>query len=155
MSALGKGAWDVDADAPIPPEREAEVFEEIASDAPAHMFAGQIPTVPPRRNATHLSVFHAGVRYRLRADVTERVADVKARLAPALTKAPRPAGARSEVEPVESPDDLLLFFAGAPLRDDETLEAQRVPPGCRCLAALEKRLREPGAKPHHSDAYWN
>ena len=29
--SLGKGAWDCDNNCEIPPEREAEVFEEIAT----------------------------------------------------------------------------------------------------------------------------
>ena len=29
--SLGKGAWDCDANEEIPPEKEAEVFEEIAT----------------------------------------------------------------------------------------------------------------------------
>ena len=29
--SLGKGAWDCDANEEIPPEKEAEIFEEIAT----------------------------------------------------------------------------------------------------------------------------
>lgn len=50
-AALGKGAWDCDANKAIPPEKEAEVFEEIATmDFP---FEG-IPTVPPRKDMAHM-----------------------------------------------------------------------------------------------------
>ena len=112
----------MDADAPIPPEREAEVFEEIASDAPAHMFAGLDPDRPaaPKRHAPPSSTracATASARTSPSASPTSR------RLAPAHERRAR--GARSEVEPVESPDDLLLFF-GAPLRD-ETLRRNACP----------------------------
>merc|ERR1719281_7797 len=43
--SLGKGAWDCDENVAIAPEREAAVFEEVATmEFP---FEG-IPTVPPR-----------------------------------------------------------------------------------------------------------
>ena len=49
--SLGKGAWDCDNNCEIPPDKEAEVFEEIATmDFP---YEG-IPTIPPRKNMTHL-----------------------------------------------------------------------------------------------------
>ncbi|GFH06611.1 uncharacterized protein HaLaN_01271 [Haematococcus lacustris] len=55
--AMGKGAWDCDTNRLIPPEKEAEVFEEIATmDYP---FEG-IPTVPPRKDMDHLELIYAG-----------------------------------------------------------------------------------------------
>jgi hypothetical protein len=49
--SLGKGAWDCDNNCEIPPDKEAEVFEEIATmDFP---YEG-IPTIPPRKNMTHM-----------------------------------------------------------------------------------------------------
>ena len=60
--SLGKGAWDCDNHCPIPAEQEAEIFEEIATmDYP---FEG-IPTIPPRKNMTHMAFFHNGCRYRV------------------------------------------------------------------------------------------
>ena len=49
--SLGKGAWDCDNNCEIPPDKEAEVFEEIATmEFP---YEG-IPTIPPRKNMTHM-----------------------------------------------------------------------------------------------------
>ena len=62
--SLGKGAWDCDTNTEIPPEKEAYVFEEIATmDFP---FEG-IPTVPPRKDMDHLAFFCGGCRYRVTA----------------------------------------------------------------------------------------
>jgi len=62
--SLGKGAWDCDTKSEIPPEKEAYVFEEIATmDFP---FEG-IPTVPPRKDMDHLAFFCGGCRYRVTA----------------------------------------------------------------------------------------
>merc|ERR1712216_610348 len=62
--SLGKGAWDCDNNCEIPPDKEAEVFEEIATmDFP---YEG-IPTIPPRKNMTHLAFFCNGCRYRVEA----------------------------------------------------------------------------------------
>ena len=62
--SLGKGAWDCAANVEIPPEKEAYVFEEIATmDFP---FEG-IPTVPPRKDMDHLAFFCGGCRYRVTA----------------------------------------------------------------------------------------
>ena len=47
-----------------------------------------------------------------------------------------------------------LFFAGERLEDDKTLHEQGVPPGCKCLAAVDATLLEPGAKPDSQSAYW-
>ncbi|KAL6785488.1 hypothetical protein ACKKBF_B00465 [Auxenochlorella protothecoides x Auxenochlorella symbiontica] len=58
--SLGKGAWDCDTNTPIPPEKEALVFEEVATmDYP---FEG-IPTVPPRKDMDHFAFFCGGCRY--------------------------------------------------------------------------------------------
>jgi hypothetical protein len=73
-AALGKGAWCCDTNSLIPPEKEAEVFEEIATmDFP---FEG-IPTVPPRKDVLHLTFFCSGCRYRVTADPSWTVAKVK------------------------------------------------------------------------------
>lgn len=146
--SLGKGAWDCDAVAEIPPERESSVFEETATMD--HPFGG-LPTVPPRSDVFHLAVFHAGCRYRLRASVSETTREVKRRLREGGLGggAEMTTGARPVVRgPVE------LFFAGERLEDDKTLHEQGVPPGCKCLAAVDATLLEPGAKPDAQSAYW-
>lgn len=62
--SLGKGAWDCDTNSEIPPEKEAFVFEEIATmDYP---FEG-IPTIPPRKDMDHMAFFCGGCRYRVTA----------------------------------------------------------------------------------------
>ena len=124
--SLGKGAWDCDAVAEIPPERESSVFEETATMD--HPFGG-LPTVPPRRDVHRLAVFHSGCRYLLRATVSETAREVKRRLREGglgggaeMTTGARPV-VRGAVE---------LFFAGERLEDDKTLHEQGVPPGCKC-----------------------
>lgn len=62
--SLGKGAWDCDTNSEIPPEKEAYVFEEIATMD--HPFEG-IPTVPPRKDMDHMAFFCGGCRYRVTA----------------------------------------------------------------------------------------
>lgn len=52
---------------------QAEVFEEIATMD--HPFEG-IPTVPPRRNTTHMAAFCNGCRYRVTASPDMTVAEV-------------------------------------------------------------------------------
>ena len=57
--SLGKGAWDCDNNCEIPPDKEAEVFEEIATmDFP---YEG-IPTIPPRKNMTHMVSANSALR---------------------------------------------------------------------------------------------
>jgi hypothetical protein len=52
---------------------QAEVFEEIATmDYP---FEG-IPTIPPRKNTTHMAAFCNGCRYRVTANPDMTVAEV-------------------------------------------------------------------------------
>lgn len=103
---MGKGAWDCDSNSEIPPEKEvrllsysavcssrccslahvtkvfpwfalhlikAEVFEEVATMD--HAFEG-IPTVPPRKDTTHMAAYCNGCRYRVTADPSMTVAQV-------------------------------------------------------------------------------
>jgi hypothetical protein len=72
--SLGKGAWDCDTNTEIPPEKEAYVFEEIATmDAP---FEG-IPTVPMRKDMDHFAFFCGGCRYRVTGHPDWPVAKVR------------------------------------------------------------------------------
>jgi hypothetical protein len=72
--SLGKGAWDCDTNTEIPPEKEAYVFEEIATmDFP---FEG-IPTVPPRKDMDHMAFFCGSCRYRVTAYPDWTAAQVK------------------------------------------------------------------------------
>ena len=58
---LGKGAWDCDRNEAIPPEMESTVFEEQPT---SELNYEGIPTVPTRKNLTHMSFFCNGCRYR-------------------------------------------------------------------------------------------
>ena len=54
--------------------QQAEVFEEVATmDYP---FEG-IPTIPPRKNTTHMAAFCNGCRYRVTASPDMTVAQVR------------------------------------------------------------------------------
>lgn len=148
--SLGKGAWSVDANAEIPPDSEAFVFEEIATmDIP---FNG-LPTIPPRKDNDHLSFFFGGCRYRVKSTVEETVRDTKRRLwnGGLGRGGDMSTGARKKVERWE---DLALFFAGEAMEDEKTLSEYGVPPGCKCLVAMDKRLLRQ-RKPDVDSAYWN
>jgi len=85
--SLGKGAWDCDTNTEIPPEKEAYVFEEIATmDFP---FEG-IPTVPPRKDMDHLAFFCGGCRYRVTAYPDWTAAKVRQLHAPTVVGNWRP-----------------------------------------------------------------
>ena len=146
--SLGKGAWDCDANEAIPPEKEAEVFEEIATmEFP---FEG-IPTVPPRKNMTHLAFFCEGCRYRVEAypDWTG------GRVAEALWKGgiARANKENSNTPGIKGPEDLTLIYAGQRIAPDRKLEEYNVPPGCKVMIAIETAKLT--AKPDPDSAYWN
>lgn len=148
--SLGKGAWCCDTDTEIPPERECEVFEEIATEAFA--FHG-MPTVPPRRNRTHVAAFFEGRRFRVRVDHDgDDVGTVLRRMWDGGLgregRVPRHGGA---IRAVPAPECLALFHAGRPLDRTKTLEAQGVPRGCKTLACLDTEKTKPGP----DSAYWN
>ena len=148
--SLGKGAWCCDTDTEITPERECEVFEEIATEAFA--FHG-MPTVPPRRNRTHVAAFFEGRRFRVRVDHDgDDVGTVLRRMWDGGLgrdgRVPRHGGA---IRAVPAPECLALFHAGRPLDRTKTLEAQGVPRGCKTLACLDTEKTKPGP----DSAYWN
>ena len=148
--SLGKGAWCCDTDTEIPPERECEVFEEIATEAIA--FHG-MPTVPPRVNRTHVAAFFEGRRFRVRVEHEVDTVDAVLRRMwdgglGREGRVPRHGGA---IRAVPSPDRLALFHAGRPLDRTKTLKAQRVPRGCKTLACLDVEKTKPGPE----SAYWN
>ncbi|GAX84182.1 hypothetical protein CEUSTIGMA_g11605.t1 [Chlamydomonas eustigma] len=150
--ALGKGAWDCDANKLIPPEKEAEVFEEIATmEFP---FEG-IPTVPPRKDMQHLTFFCSGCRYRVTAEPTWSVAKVKQALwSGGISRSNKPEGKRT-TPGLRDWMDLELIYAGQKMSDNEqTLDHYHVPPGCQCLIAIEKAKLERGT-PDPDSAYWN
>uniref|UniRef100_A0A7S2TAA7 Uncharacterized protein n=1 Tax=Chloropicon roscoffensis TaxID=1461544 RepID=A0A7S2TAA7_9CHLO len=148
--SLGKGAWDCDNNCEIPPDKEAEVFEEIATmDFP---YEG-IPTIPPRKNMTHLAFFCNGCRYRVEAypDWTaNQVAEALWR--GGIERANNPNG---NTPGIRSAADIALIYAGQVMDPKKKLEEYNVPPGCKVMIAIERAKLEPGAKPDPDSAYWN
>jgi len=148
--SLGKGAWDCDNNCEIPPDKEAEVFEEIATmDFP---YEG-IPTIPPRKNMTHMAFFCNGCRYRVEAypDWTgKQVAEALWR--GGIERANNPHG---NTPGMKKPEDIALIYAGQVMQHDKTLEEYNVPPGCKVMIAIEKAKLAPDAKPDPDSAYWN
>ena len=51
-------------------------------------------------------------------------------------------------------EDLRLIYAGQVMADDLTLADFHVPPGCKCMIAIDARKLASG-KPDADDAYWN
>ncbi|KAL4432226.1 hypothetical protein ABPG77_005988 [Micractinium sp. CCAP 211/92] len=149
--SLGKGAWDCDTNTEIPPEKEAIVFEEIATmDFP---FEG-IPTVPPRKDMDHMAFFCGSCRYRVTAYPDWPVERVKQALFKGgITRANKPEGVRN-TPGIQKWEDLELIYAGQRMANGRTLADYHVPPGCKCLIAIEKAKLELG-KPDPDSAYWN
>ncbi|KAF5843779.1 hypothetical protein DUNSADRAFT_8295 [Dunaliella salina] len=150
--ALGKGAWNCDTNTEIPVDKEAEVFEEIATMD--HPFEG-IPTVPPRKDVDHLTFFCSGCRYRVTAKPDWSVEKVKQALwNGGIQRANAPEAMRS-TPGLRKWQDLELIYAGQRMQDDSLpLAAYHVPPGCQCLIAIEKAKMDCG-KPDKNSAYWN
>ncbi|KAG2490862.1 hypothetical protein HYH03_010780 [Edaphochlamys debaryana] len=150
--SLGKGAWDCDANREIPADKEAEVFEEIATmDLP---FEG-IPTVPPRKDRDHMVFFCGGCRYRITAAPDWTVGAVKRALwAGGIERSNKPPERRA-TPGLRGWEDLALIYAGEELGDNERPMADyHVPPGCQCLIAIE-RAKLLSGKPDPDAAFWN
>mmetsp|Transcript_13951 Transcript_13951/g.16839 ORF Transcript_13951/g.16839 Transcript_13951/m.16839 type:complete len:155 (+) Transcript_13951:90-554(+) len=148
--SLGKGAWDCDNNCEIPPEKEAEIFEEIATMD--HPFEG-IPTVPPRKDMEHLAFFCDGCRYRVKASNDLTAAEVKKKLwdGGCGRGGEMTTGKRKIIDRAE---DIVLIYAGQQMADDLPLSDYHVPPGCKTMIAIDKRLLESG-RPDPDSAYWN
>ncbi|CAL6393418.1 unnamed protein product [Bathycoccus prasinos] len=152
-AARGKGAWDCEKYCEILPEDEARVFEEIATANEGDFVFEGIPCVQPRTDYAHLAFFFDGCRYRIKADVKEKCQDIKKRLwekgcgkgEPMIT------GRRRTVEDWR---ELTLLYSCEIIPEDTTLLDFGVPPGCKCLIAIETAILESG-KPSASDPYWN
>ncbi|DBB01563.1 TPA: hypothetical protein ACH3X1_000211 [Trebouxia sp. C0004] len=148
--SLGKGAWDCDRNVEIPPEAEAEVFEEIATmDLP---FEG-IPTIPPRRDMDHMAFFCEGCRYRVTAYPDWTAAKVKQALWDGgIQRSNKPASKRN-TPGLQRWEDLTLMYACQRMDNDKQLREYHVPPGCGCLIAIE--TAKLFTKPPPDSAYWN
>lgn len=123
--SLGKGAWDCDTNSAIPPEKEAIVFEEIATmDLP---FEG-IPTVPPRKDMDHFAFFCGGCRYLVSGKPEWTVAQVKQALFDGgIARANKPEGVRN-TPGIQRWQDLALVYAGQRMENDKTMADYHVPP---------------------------
>ena len=149
--SLGKGAWDCDTNSEIPPEKEAYVFEEIATMD--HPFEG-IPTVPRRKDMDHMAFFCGGCRYRVTAYPDWTAQKVKEALFNGgIARSNKPEHIRN-TPGIQKWEDIELIYAGQRMENDKTLESYHVPPGCKCLIAIEKAKLELG-KPDKDSAYWN
>lgn len=149
-ASMGKGAWDCDNNCEIPPEKEAEVFEEIATME--FDFEG-IPTIPPRKNMTHMAFFCDGCRYRVEAYPDWTAAQVKQALFKGgIQRANNP----NRVTPgINKWEDIDIIYAGQNMKNDKKLTEYNVPPGCKTMVAIEGAKLAPGAKPDPDSAYWN
>uniref|UniRef100_A0A383WL67 Ubiquitin-like domain-containing protein n=1 Tax=Tetradesmus obliquus TaxID=3088 RepID=A0A383WL67_TETOB len=148
--SLGKGAWDCDNNREIPPEKEAEVFEELATME--HSFEG-IPTIPPRKDTAHMAFYCNGCRYRVAATPDMTVAQVKQALwaggIARVNKAPE----QSSTPGMKDWSDLALLYAMQVMEDDQPLAAYHVPPGCKVMVAIEAAKLSAPQDP--DSAYWN
>eukprot|EP00879_Flechtneria_rotunda_P005612 GHRR01005908.1.p1 GENE.GHRR01005908.1~~GHRR01005908.1.p1 ORF type:complete len:167 (+),score=52.41 GHRR01005908.1:99-599(+) len=148
--SLGKGAWDCDNNCEIPPEKEAEVFEEIATMD--HPFEG-IPTIPPRKDTRHMAFFCNGCRYRVTASPDMTVAEVKQALWDGgIARSNKPIE-KSNTPGLNSWSDLALLYAMQVMDDDKHLADYHVPPGCKVMIAIE--AAKLGAAPDPDSPYWN
>ena len=148
--SLGKGAWCCTENKEIPPEKEAEVFEEIPTmDFP---FEG-IPTVPPRKDMDHFAFFCDGCRYRVKATIDMTAKEVKKLLweGGCGRGGEMSTGKRKLIPAAE---DIVLIYAGQTMADDLPLRDYHVPPGCKTMIAIDKRKILAG-KPDADSAYWN
>ncbi|CAK0785391.1 hypothetical protein CVIRNUC_008600 [Coccomyxa viridis] len=148
--SLGKGAWDCDLNVAIPPEKEAAVFEEIATmDFP---FEG-IPTIPPRKDMDHMTFFCGGCRYRVTAYPDWTAAQVKKALwEGGIQRANKPPE-KSNTPGMTGWQDMTLIYAGHVMEDDKQLREYSVPMGCQVCIAIETAKLY--AEPDPDSAYWN
>jgi hypothetical protein len=155
---VGKGAWDCDAKREILPENEGAEFEEIpTADAPRFEHLPDVPTVPPRKDFERVSAWWDGCRYRVTFDVNVgSVIELKRALIDGgmgrgddMTTGKR--------RTVERAEDVVLFYRGEELVDDEkTLKSYEVPRGCKILLCIRRDLVErakAGFGPP-CDSYW-
>ena len=128
---------------------QAIVFEEIATmDFP---FEG-IPTIPPRKDMDHFAFYCDGCRYRIKGNIDECAIDLKKRLWDGgLGRGnDMTTGRRKRIAKWE---DIVLIYAGQQFADDIPLREFHVPPGCKVMLAVDKRILEQD-KPDPDSSYW-
>ncbi|CAG9466518.1 unnamed protein product [Pedinophyceae sp. YPF-701] len=153
-AAAGSGAvpraWDCDNRCAIAAEKEAEIFEEVADMT--HPFEG-IPTVGMRKDMDRMAFFCNGCRYLVTAYPDWTAARVKEALMEGGIERANPPPARRHTPGIRTWEDLELIYAGQIMDNDRKLSEYRVPPGCRCLIAIEGAKLRSG-KPDMDSAYW-
>ena len=134
---------------PPAPQREAEVFEEVATmDLP---FEG-IPTVPPGKDRARMAFYCGAARYLVTASPEETAAEVKRKLfRGGISNSDSPA---RHTPGINEWRDLELIYAGQLLENDRPLRESRVPAGCKALLAVEGALLRSGRLPR-DHPYWN
>ena len=148
---LGKGAWDCDNNVEIRPDKEQVVFEEVTTTE--FMAFGIFPTVPRRKDNDRLAFFCDGCRYRIKASVhDDTVRDIRRRLwEGGLGRGDKmETGARDVIECWE--DVMLSYKFKMMVDDDANLFSYGVPPGCKCLIAVDKNKF--GKKLPFKSDYW-
>ena len=55
---------------------------------------------------------------------------------------------------IERWEDIVLIYAGQTMADDRALAEYHVPPGCKTMIAIDRRILDSG-KPDPDSAYWN
>jgi len=156
---LGKGAWCCDTRREIAPEDEAAVFEEIPNFSWTFAHLKDVPTVPARRNMTHVACWWSGCRYRVAFDVEGggTVGALRRKLFDGgMGRGDEMStGARRKVDDAE---DIVMMYAGKRMLDlDAPLREYGVPVGCKILLAIPRALlerAERGLGPAPEDDYW-
>ena len=70
-----------------------------------------------------------------------------------IARANKPEGVRN-TPGIQKWEDLELIYAGQRMADSDQLAKYHVPPGCKCLIAIERAKLVLG-KPDPDSAYWN
>jgi len=129
-----------------------EVWEEIPTmDYP---FEG-LPTIPPRKDMDHFGVFCDGARYRVKGNIQMTALDLKK----ILWNGGMGRGTYFEYHGgkrkiIASPEDIVLIFAGRQMADDVALEEYHVPPGSKCMLAIDRHILN-NPRPDPDSSYWN
>lgn len=107
---------------------------------------------PPPRPQTPPRASHARTRS-ITGSVDETAGAIKSRLwAGGLGRGlPMSTGARKKISDASQ---IVLIYAGQQMADGVALGEYHVPPGCKCMIAIDAALLKSG-KPDADSAYWN
>eukprot|EP00889_Picochlorum_renovo_P003820 jgi/Picre1/30850/NNA_006209.t1 len=110
--------------------------------------------LPRRKDMDHMAFFCGGCRYRVTAYPDWTAQQVKEALFNGgIARSNKPEEVRN-TPGIQKWEDIELIYAGQKMANDKTLETYHVPPGCKCLIAIEGKKLELG-KPDKDSAYWN